>query len=117
MKNKIYYIETEKAKYPLVFNLNVMEEIQETYGSLTKWGDAVEMENGEPNVKNLKSGILSMINEGIDMENEEHHEERAKMTSKEVGRLITEVGFGKIQEIIKDVTKKSTDNPENSKNM
>lgn len=117
MKNKIYYIETAKTKYPLVFNLNVMEEIQEAYGSLNKWGDAVEIENGEPSVKNLKAGVLSMINEGIDIENEENNENKPKVTSKELGRIITEVGFGKIQEIIKDITVKSTENPENPKNM
>ena len=34
MKNTICYIETEKGTYPMVFNLNVMEEIQDKYGSM-----------------------------------------------------------------------------------
>ena len=38
MKNTVVYIETESKKYPLAFNLNVMEVIQEHYGSLEEWG-------------------------------------------------------------------------------
>ena len=31
-------------EYELVFNLNVMEEIQEKYGSVQEWGELVEAE-------------------------------------------------------------------------
>ena len=41
MKDVIKHIETEKRTYPIVFNLNVMEEIQEHYGSMSAWGDLV----------------------------------------------------------------------------
>ena len=68
MKNTIVHIETEKKRYPLVFNLNVMEEIQEKYGSLDKWGELTKG-GGEPNIKDLKAGIKIMLNEAIDMEN------------------------------------------------
>ena len=35
MKNKITYLTmSDGTKYPLIFTLNVMEEIQEKYGSL-----------------------------------------------------------------------------------
>ena len=67
MKNTVVYIDTDKRKYPLVFNLNVMEEIQEQYGSLDEWGK-VTQGNGEPQVKDLKNGIMAMINEAIDIE-------------------------------------------------
>ena len=63
MKDTMAYIETEKAKYPIVFNLNVLEEIQDKYGSLDAWGK-VTRSDGEPNVKDLKVGIMLMINEG-----------------------------------------------------
>ena len=46
MKNARVYIETEKKKIPLVFNLNVMEKIQEKYGTLEKWGE-ITQGNGE----------------------------------------------------------------------
>ena len=42
MKDKVVYIETDGKKIPLVFNLNVMEEIQEQYGSLEKWGEITQ---------------------------------------------------------------------------
>ena len=69
MKNARVYIETEKKKIPLVFNLNVMEEIQEKYGTLGKWGE-ITTGDGEPKVKDLKAGIMAMMNEAIDIENE-----------------------------------------------
>ena len=31
MQNKLTYIESGDGKYPIVFNINVMEEIQEAY--------------------------------------------------------------------------------------
>ena len=66
MKNTVVYIETANKKYPLSFNLNVMEEIQEHYGSLDAWGQ-VTQGDGEPKVKDLKCGVMAMLNEGIDM--------------------------------------------------
>lgn len=114
MKNTIVYIETEKRNYPIVFNLNVMEEIQDKYGSLDKWG-ALTQGDGEPRVKDLKNGILAMINEGIDIENEENGTQNAFLTEKQVGRLMTEVGIVTIVEKIKEITVAST-RGETSKN-
>ncbi len=86
MKNTVVYIETEKKKYPLVFNLNVMEEIQEKYGSLDKWGELTKGD-GEPKIKELKTGIMLMINEAIDIENENNGSNDPMLTEKQVGRL------------------------------
>ena len=36
MKDKIVYLD-EEHKYPIIFTLNVMEKIQEEYGSLNAW--------------------------------------------------------------------------------
>ena len=107
MRNTIVYIETEKAKYPLVFNLNVMEEIQEQYGSLDNWG-ALTQGDGEPHIKDLKNGIMAMINEGIDIENEDRAEKKTILTRKQVGRVISEVGIPYIVEKIKEITIAST---------
>ena len=81
--------------YKLVFNLNVMEEIQEKYGSVDKWGDLTEgSENeGEPNAKAVIFGLTAMINEGIDIENEDNGTKEKKLTQKQVGRVITEIGL------------------------
>ena len=53
MLNKMNFIETENEKYPLMFTLNVMEKIQEEYGSIEKWSNLVKKE-GEPDIKALK---------------------------------------------------------------
>lgn len=107
MKNTTVYIETEKAKYPLVFNLNVMEEIQEQYGSLDNWGKLTQGD-GEPHIKDLKNGIMAMINEGIDIENEDRAEKQFILTRKQVGRIISEVGIPYIIEKIREITVAST---------
>lgn len=115
MKNTVVYIETEKKKYPLVFNLNVMEEIQEQYGSLDKWGE-ITQGDGEPKVKDLKAGISTMINEGIDIENEENGTNEPMLTLKQVGRIMTEVGLPAIIEKIQEITVASTKTEGDEKN-
>ena len=114
MQNKLSYIETKDRKYPIVFNINVMEEIQEAYGSLGAWGSIVENANGgEPKVKDLKIGLMMMINEAIDIENEEKGEHNPMLNTKQVGRLITEVGFGAITAVIQNLTVASTNTGDN----
>jgi hypothetical protein len=116
MKNKVVYIETEKRNIPLVFNLNVMEEIQEQYGSLEKWGE-ITQGDGEPKVKDLKAGIMAMINEAIDIENEENGSNETPLTEKQVGRIMTEVGIQEIVNKIREITVASTNSGEdNGKN-
>ena len=112
MKNARVYIETEKKKIPLVFNLNVMEEIQEKYGTLEKWGE-ITQGNGEPKVKDLKSGIMAMMNEAIDIENEENGTNETPLTEKQVGRIMTEVGIKAIVEKIQEITIASTKSGDN----
>ena len=113
MKNKLSYIETGDKKYPVVFNINVMEEIQEAYGSISNWGAIIENAKGEPKVKDLKVGLMFMINEAIDIENEKNNENKPMLTLKQVGRLISEVGFEAITNVIKDVSVASTSTGDN----
>ena len=115
MKNTVVYIETEKKKYPLAFNLNVMEEIQEAYGSLDEWG-RITQGSGEAKVKDLKVGILAMINEAIDMQNEENNTNEPLLTAKQLGRIMSEVGIAKIVSAIQDITIASTKSEDNEKN-
>ena len=114
MKNKLTYIETENRRYPIVFNINVMEEIQEAYGSISAWGGIVEnADGGEPKVKDLKIGLMMMINEGIDIENEETGNDAPMVNAKQVGRIITEVGFEAITKKIQELTIASTNTGDN----
>lgn len=113
MKNIIVYIDTAKKKIPLVFNLNVMEEIQEKYGSLDKWGELTKG-SGEPKIKELKAGIMLMINEAIDIENENKGTEEPMLTEKQVGRLMSEVGIDVIVKKIQEITIASTKNEDNA---
>lgn len=108
MKNKITYLTmSDGTKYPLVFTLNVMEEIQEKYGSLEKWMDLIKAK--EPNIKALKFGLGSMLNEGLEIENETAEVKRELLDQKKVGRIITELGMtavaGKIGENVVASTK------------
>lgn len=115
MKNTVVYIETEDKKYPLVFNLNVMEEIQEQYGSLDEWG-RITQGSGEPKVKDLKAGILAMINEGIDIENENNGTNEPMITSRTLGRMMTEVGIETVIKKIQEITVASTRTDGDTKN-
>lgn len=114
MQNKITYIETNDRRYPIVFNINVMEEIQEAYGSLSAWGGIVENAGGgEPKVKDLKIGLMMMINEAIDIENEKNGKNDPMLNAKQVGRLIGEVGFHAITKVIQNLTVASTNTGDN----
>lgn len=81
--------------YALIFNLNVMEEVQEEYGSVEAWGEMVE-DKAEPNAKAIKFGFTAMLNEGIDIYNEENEDTREPFTTKQVGRIISELGLSQV---------------------
>lgn len=115
MKNTVVYIETEDKKYPLVFNLNVMEEIQEQYGSVDQWGKMTENPDGA-DIKVLKFGIMSMLNEAIDIENEENGTNEPMLDAKQVGRILTKVGIKKVFEKIHEITIASTKSDGETKN-
>lgn len=90
INGKIQYKDRE---YTIVFNLNVMEAIQEKYGSVEAWGDLTDGTKGEPNAKAVIFAFTEMINEGIDIENEEREEKQKFFSLKQVGRIITEIGL------------------------
>ena len=107
-KNTIIY---KGEEYALVFNLNVMEDIQEKYGSVEAWGDLVEAED-EPKAKDIKYGFTSMLNEGIDIYNEENGTERPFFTEKQVGRIISEIGLHEAAKRLNDTVVDSTKSDE-----
>ena len=62
MKEISKTLEYKGKNYKLVFNLNVMEVIQDKYGTLEKWGKLTDgAENdGEPNAKAVIFGIMAI---------------------------------------------------------
>ena len=111
-------IDYKGEEYELVFNLNVMEEIQAEYGSVEAWGNLVEAE-AEPKAKDIKYGFTAMLNEGIDIYNEEHEDDedfikRPFLSAKQVGRIISEIGLyeaaKKLNKTVVDSTKSDEKN-------
>ena len=113
MQDIIKHIEYKGEQLPLVYNLNVMEQIQEQYGTLQKWADLVSKD--EPKIKDIKFGIMAMINEGIDIENEARSDKKAFINEKQIGRILTEIGLENTIQNVVDLQVKSTE-VEQSKN-
>lgn len=108
MKEMRSEIEYKGQKYNLVFNLNVMEAIQEEYGTIGKWGDLTDGANGEVNAKAIKFGLTEMLNEGIDIDNEKNGTNIKPFTLKQVGRLLTEIGLQEATKKLNDTVVEST---------
>lgn len=112
MKDYKFELETGDKKYQLVFNLNVMQEIQEQYGKLEKWGELTDGKSGEVNVKALIFGLTAMMNEAIDMRNDEEGTNEPLLTYKQVGRIITKAGVDKSVETLNNAIVESTKSEE-----
>ena len=115
MLDIIKYLETKAEKYPLAFTLNVMEIIQEKYGSIEKWNELIQKQ-GEPDIKALKFFITEAINEGLDIENERKGEKRRLITPKKVGRILTEIGLKQATNAVASVITDSIQENKTSKN-
>lgn len=110
MLEKQEYLEVGEEKYPLAVTLNVIETMQNKYGTITKWkklmlgfieekkidkkgNEVIEWkENDELSAKDLKFFVMESINEGIDIENEKRDNKRPFVTDRQVGRIISQVG-------------------------
>ena len=117
MLGTLKYIKVDGKEYPIAFTLNVMEAIQEEYGSMENWMNVIEPGEGEEiKIKDLIWIFKEMINEGIDIENEEKGEKRSFLTHKQVGRLVSAIGMKDGQEFIMSLTVESvtTDEEKNS---
>lgn len=112
MKDYNGELEYKNKKYKLVFNLNVMEAVQEEYGSLEEWGNLTDGKKGEPNAKAVIFGFTQMINEGIDIDNEENGTDDKPLTLRQVGRIITEVGMKNAVQNLNKTIIESTKNEE-----
>lgn len=107
MKDISGEIEYKGRKYKMVFDFNVMEEIQEEYGTLDEWGKISDGSQGEPNAKAVIFGFTSMLNEGLEIECEETGEEFKPFTKKQVGRMITEVGLANATKAMNNIVVES----------
>ena len=109
VSSKITYKEKE---YPLVFNLNVMERIQDEYKTLDKWGELTDGKSGEVDIKALIFGVTEMINEGIDIYNEDNNASEPFVNHKKVGRMLTDIGINKAAQNMNDLVVESTKSDE-----
>lgn len=120
-KIKDFYTEIEykDKKYKMYFNLNVMEEIQSEYGTFDNWTDLVggqdkKGKQKEVDIKALIFGFKAMLNEGVDIQNEDEGTDIKPFTSKQIGRLITEVGLLEANQKLMDTVLESTKNTKNA---
>ena len=106
MKDLSEAIEYKGKTYTLVCNLNVLEAIQEEYGSMDNWAKVTEAKKTEkakekeeetsepePDIGAVLFGFTLMINEGLEIEAEDNGTEFVPLTKKQVGRIISEIGF------------------------
>lgn len=112
MKDRMGKFQYKDKEYKVVFNLNVMEAIQEEYGSLDAWGNLTDGEHGEPNAKAVIFGFTQMINEGIEIDNDNNGTKDKLLTLKQVGRILTEVGLSKATKVLHKTVIDSTESPE-----
>lgn len=106
MENKKVALTWKNVEYNLVFNLNVMEQIQDEYGSISAWGELTDKDT-EPNAKAVIFGLMCMINEGVDIDNEDHegvegYIPKKMLSKKQVGRLLTDVGMEEATQRLND---------------
>lgn len=104
--DKTVSLKWKNVEYNLVFNLNVMEQIQEEYGSVSAWGELTDNET-EPNAKAVIFGLMCMINEGVDIDNEDNegvegYTPKKMLSTKQVGRLLTDVGLEEATQRLND---------------
>ena len=113
MKEITNEIEYRGKKYKLVFNLNVMEEIQNKYGTVSRWGAITDGgKKNEPNIKALRFGITCMLNEGIEIDNDDNGTDNPLLTEKQVGRIISELGIDDVAEQMQNTVVGSTQSAE-----
>ena len=112
MKEKYGTIEYKNKTYKMPFNINVMQNIQEEYGTLEEWGQLTDGVDGEINAKALIFGATQMLNEGIDIDNEENGTDIKPFTLKQVGRIITEIGLEEMTNKMNNTVIESTKNDE-----
>ena len=116
MKTVNTIINYKGKDYLLVFNLNVMEAIQEEYKTLDAWGALTDGKAGEVNIKALVFGLACMLNEGVEISNENNNTNEPLLTHKQVGRMISEIGLENLTRDMNDLVVNSTKDDSEPKN-
>lgn len=121
MKDIMDKLEYKGKEYTLIFNLNVLDEIQEKYGTLNKaLMEAYGEKTGEPSIKALAFMITAMVNEGIDIDNEKREIPEKFITTKQANRMLTDFiqknNIGDVVKLIDDLMTKSLQGGKDSKN-
>lgn len=118
MKEISSKVEYKGRQYRIVFNLNVMEAIQDEYGTLDNWGALTDgkAHEGETDIKALIFGLREMLNEAIEIDNEDNGTNDPLLTKKQVGRMLTDIGVGKLTEDMNKLVVNSTKNDNEPKN-
>lgn len=108
MLGKLEYIIIGGKEYPLAFSFNVMEQVQDTYGTMDAWTKTLQAEQGkEIKMKDLIWTFQQFVNEGIEIENEEKNINNPLLSHKQTGRLITNADMKELVSVMKEMTIKS----------
>ena len=99
MKDVSGEFEYKGKTYKIVFNLNVMEEIQEKYKTIAKWGELTDGKKGEPNAQAVIFAFTAMIDNKF-------------LTHKQVGRIVTGAGMKYMSQKLSDTVIASTKSDE-----
>jgi hypothetical protein len=130
MKDVLIHFKANGIEYPLAFNINVIEIMQDKFGSITGFSKALsptetidgEEAKKEPRMSDVKFIYKECINEGIDIENEGKAEQRPFLTEKQVGRIIGSITdtAGTIKQLVvksNDSGLQNDDDEEGEKNL
>ena len=98
--------EVNGKEFTLAWNLNVMEEMQDKYGSLEAWGKISEGE--EPKISSIIDAFEAMINEGIEIDNEKNGINEKPLTHRQIGRIISAYGVENAAETMKNAISEAT---------
>ena len=82
-------IQLDKERH-LLFSLNVIDEMQDKFGSFDNLGEVLQ---GRDSIKNLRWLLTLLINEGA-------NEGEESLTEKQVGRMIHTGNFGEVKTAI-----------------
>ena len=109
--NEVKFFEVKGEKIPALFDLNVVAELQEKYGSLTEWNAKCFPTGSEPRLKPLIHAFELAINEGYDAIGSDK-----RVTKAEAGRIVTAMTIDKAAAKIKQLVVESTKTGDNEKN-
>lgn len=95
MKEKQFFVGEGSERLLLAFNINVLADIQEKYGTLDAWISKVSPSKASPtgSLRDMVTGFTYMANEGVSIQNDEAGEEiRKPFTERQIGRHISSWG-------------------------